>query len=409
MALNVVKTNSDYKLKVVEGGQITLDTGLNVGEVYITGNLRVDGTTTTINSQNLDIEDNIITLNKGETGNGVSENTSGIQIDRGISSTGSARIFWDETQTWNDPNTQTIRNGLFVFSTESGGLNGIRTNSIDTNGGNLYLINKSTGIISVSGTVDYERQVLNYDNNLVPIDDDIVPNIRAVTDKIKFEIINNPSIRIKAADTEVLTTDNNISQFVTAFSTLGLLSNQVYVRHNLLTNSDLGIQIGQTVTITNAPNSAINGTWTINTANLNDEFFVITIGTNITLSDIRSSATVIINQIVSNVKIKVNGISYGEFQTTHADFYGVRVQDTTISSTLSNTDLILTSSGTGSVQIQDNLKLAYAFEIPTAEEDTVKIYSGENQAGQTGLYFVNSNYNDELISKKKAIAYSILM
>ena len=75
----------NYKVKVPDGGTITLDTG-STGNVIATGNLQVAGTQTTVNSQNLDITDNIIVLNKGESGQGITENTSGIQIDRGTAS-----------------------------------------------------------------------------------------------------------------------------------------------------------------------------------------------------------------------------------------------------------------------------------------------------------------------------------
>ena len=75
--------NENYKIKVQSGGRITLDTGVDVGEVVITGNLRIEGTTTTVESQNTVIKDNIIRLNDGETGNGVSLDESGLVIDRG--------------------------------------------------------------------------------------------------------------------------------------------------------------------------------------------------------------------------------------------------------------------------------------------------------------------------------------
>lgn len=54
-------------------------------DVNIKGNLTVEGTTTNVNSDNLNIEDNIIVLNKGETGEGVTKGSSGILIDRGTS------------------------------------------------------------------------------------------------------------------------------------------------------------------------------------------------------------------------------------------------------------------------------------------------------------------------------------
>jgi hypothetical protein len=58
--------NSDYKVKVQSGGNITLDTGLNSGITTVTGNLVVLGGTTQVSSSDLNLKDNIITLNDGE-------------------------------------------------------------------------------------------------------------------------------------------------------------------------------------------------------------------------------------------------------------------------------------------------------------------------------------------------------
>ncbi len=61
--------------------------------VLINGNLTVSGTTTYLNTENLYIEDNIITLNS--TYSGVPILDSGIEINRGVSV--SSRLIWDET------------------------------------------------------------------------------------------------------------------------------------------------------------------------------------------------------------------------------------------------------------------------------------------------------------------------
>jgi hypothetical protein len=53
------------------------------GDLNVTGNFNVTGTFTTINTTDLIIEDNIILLNNGESGAGVSEGQAGFQIDRG--------------------------------------------------------------------------------------------------------------------------------------------------------------------------------------------------------------------------------------------------------------------------------------------------------------------------------------
>lgn len=69
---------------------------LNVaGNAVIDGDLTVNGTTTTIDTENLVIEDNIITVNNGEVGAGVTAVTAGIEIDRG--SLDNAQLVFDES------------------------------------------------------------------------------------------------------------------------------------------------------------------------------------------------------------------------------------------------------------------------------------------------------------------------
>jgi len=169
--LNV--NTGNYVARVSSGNTITLDTGTQAGTVVVTGDLQINGTQTTVNSQTLDLVDNIITLNKGENGAGVTENTAGIQIDRGTAS--DAFMVFDEQTSFNDPVTQTVKAGTFVFKTADNAIIGLRTNAITTGGGDLYLINSGTGVISVSGTNDYETQIT---------DDDDVPNKKYVDDAI---------------------------------------------------------------------------------------------------------------------------------------------------------------------------------------------------------------------------------
>ena len=192
MSANIVRFSGDYKIQAGFGtnqqANIYLGTKNN-GTVYVDGNLLVSGTTTAITTQNTTIKDNIITLNAGESGSAVSLTLAGIEIDRGTNSNGKAQFLFDESIQWAHPNG-TTRYGIFKFETATGGINGIRTNSIDTNGGNLNLINYSTGVIKVTGTNNYEEQVVEYDNNhdivmpINPIDDDIIPNIKTVIDYV---------------------------------------------------------------------------------------------------------------------------------------------------------------------------------------------------------------------------------
>ena len=63
-------------------------------DVIVTGNFTVNGTTTSVDSVNLEIEDNTILLNKNETGAGVTAGTAGIEVERGTETNSS--ILWSE-------------------------------------------------------------------------------------------------------------------------------------------------------------------------------------------------------------------------------------------------------------------------------------------------------------------------
>ncbi len=191
MSASVVSIPSnDYIVKVTPGGTITLDTGPVAGNVVFTGNITVAGTQTVVNSTDLDVADNIIKVNHGETGAGVTLNQSGLQVDRG--SLTDAQIVFDETFTWTDPVTDTSVTGGFVFKNLANTLLGIRTVSIDSNGGDLYLINSGTGVISVTGTNNYEGSVT---------DNDHIPNKKYVDDEIVNALTSTFQRRIEEGST----------------------------------------------------------------------------------------------------------------------------------------------------------------------------------------------------------------
>lgn len=151
-------SQSDYRIKVRDSGTITLDTGLDTGTVVITGDLVVRGNQTTINTTNLDIEDNIIVLNKGESGAGVTEGFSGIDIDRG--SLNHAQFVWKESaqkfliQTVDNVGTGTL-SGIVVDNIST---NPTTNLNIDMQGG--------SGVLHITNSSGYEARVL--DQNDIP-------------------------------------------------------------------------------------------------------------------------------------------------------------------------------------------------------------------------------------------------
>ena len=202
--LNV--NTGNYVARVASGNTITLDTGAQAGTVVITGDLQINGETTTVSSQQLDLVDNIITLNKNESGAGVTLNQAGIQIDRG--SLTDALLVFDEDISFNDAITQTVKPGTFVLKTADNAIIGLRTNAITTAGGDLFLINSGTGVISVSGTADYENQVT---------DDDDIPNKKYVDDTVTTGIQTITIQSIQRGDSALNLYDSGLDAGVSAF------------------------------------------------------------------------------------------------------------------------------------------------------------------------------------------------
>ena len=200
-----LRVNGDYNIRAGDGAKITLDTGPAVsgGSVLITGNLVVEGDTVNVSTTNLAIEDNIISLNVGEVGPGVTLGYSGIEIERGntasITPQNNASFLYDEsTDSWILAHGSAP--GPFNFDASSLRLKQILTNAT-TDSGDLTLIGTGTGVIKVFGTTSYEDQVTH---------DDDIPNKKFVDDAI----LNNPTFQIVAPqsqDTKVVIADKEIT------------------------------------------------------------------------------------------------------------------------------------------------------------------------------------------------------
>ena len=92
--LHLDVTNGRIGINTSSPGNFKLDVNGNArisGNQTITGDLIVQGTTTTIDSQNLVVEDNIITINENASG----DTDAGIMINR--TSQNNALFVWDET------------------------------------------------------------------------------------------------------------------------------------------------------------------------------------------------------------------------------------------------------------------------------------------------------------------------
>jgi len=76
----------------------------------------------------------------------------------------------------------------------------------------------------------------------------------------------------------------------------------------------------------------------------------------------------------------------------------------------SNSDLVLTVSGTGSIRILDDILMVKNVSEPALPPPNVgtKLYAGDVAGGGTGLYAATPEGRDEIASRRKAIIYGLL-
>ena len=154
------RISGDYNIVSVgasDNVSITTDT------VTINGNLVVSGDTTTISTTNSAITDNIIVLNDGESGAGVTSTYAGILVDRGSSANVTLR--WNESiDKWQITEDGSTYSNI-ATSTGAGFITQVSDDTSPTLGGNLdvggyaltgtNLVLDPTGNITLSSNVQF--------------------------------------------------------------------------------------------------------------------------------------------------------------------------------------------------------------------------------------------------------------
>ena len=93
---------------------------LSAADVTISGNLTVSGTTTYINTQTLNVGDNIITLNADLPGATAPSENAGIEVNRGTSA--NVQFMWDETNDRWSTNGQPLAVSSIIASGSASGI-----------------------------------------------------------------------------------------------------------------------------------------------------------------------------------------------------------------------------------------------------------------------------------------------
>ena len=140
--------------------------------LVVNGNLVVSGTTTTLNTQNVNVSDNVITINDGDVGPGVTSGNAGIEVYRGPT-TPNYKFTYEES-------TQSFKIG------EEGNLQPVATREDTPIGGALARWDASTHKYVTDGNLSYNGTILT-----VARADSNSPRLRLANNTATFDMLTS--------------------------------------------------------------------------------------------------------------------------------------------------------------------------------------------------------------------------
>jgi len=348
-----------YKIIAKTGSEIKLDTG-ETGQVTIIGSLNVTGVANYVNVTDMQVEDNIIELNRGDRGtNGISrslnDGQAGIMIQRGINPDKyAAQMFFDEEITHYNPVLDTRVNGSFVLKNSNNDLVGLQINNITTgsdvrNFSSLIFDLGDNGVLSVK-----------VDDTSNPYQDRIsdgndIPNLAFLTNYVAAEAGNaliEKMYRYKNVGGSFIKTNTGVQTYDTQAG-------------------DSGTEV------------------------------------QISVSDLAST--------FKKVKFIVNndGVIIGDLISPSTS--KVKISGTTISTENTNSRAsspFIIGSSDGIINFESKITIK---DTPSEELDPIYlvgkslIYTRrEQKTGGTGIYYINQGSAGELISATKALVYGLI-
>jgi hypothetical protein len=404
---------SNYTVQVQSGGAITLDTGFKTGQVYVSGDLIVEGNTTTVESSTLTVKDNIIYLNTGEAGNGVTLGSAGIQIDRGN--------YQDAIFTYDETVAGYNSTAYYVPATSSTG--------------HLITLNTTNGL-TLNAKIQFLGNVT--DTGLTAGADYYIKTIGSGATANRITV----STSLGGAEyTGVLTktglslTVNVLAQFGTWIlkTADGALSNLTLkgIVTDATTNFTFDMHNSSNVLrVVNAPgyeNYVTQPNDIPNKKFIND--YVLAVGGIAIVdrifkpspSDPYNSAAGLTQVLAdsTNVQFSFNNgaglVTKAYFSASGLTLNDINVNQTTVTG-IGSDNLKLTTLNSTYVEIQKTLELTDQAAMETVvDPGKTKLYSRSDLTtlsqtpGRTGIFFKNTIGGDELISKNRAVLLSILL
>ena len=112
----------------------------------------------------------------------------------------------------------------------------------------------------------------------------------------------------------------------------------------------------------------------------------------------------------SSIQLTVDGQENIYLYADRSELHDFTISGNTLEITQANINLQLTTNGHGAVELNYGLQLNQILTVnePDPVADTTIVYSKTPGVADSGIYFVNDSKRDELISKNKALVFSML-
>ena len=255
---------------------------LSGANVTVVGDLTVSGTTTTLDTQNLLVEDNSILLNKNEAGAGVTAGTAGIEIERG--SLANVEFRWNESidrwQSTVDGSTYISLPNQALDTTSSPTFAGVTGGNIQVGVTGDNEIDTSTGNL----TIDSAGGTTTIDDDLTVSGDVQIQGGDLTTNQTTFNLLNTTATTL------------NIGGAATTIE-IGAATGTTNINNSLDVDGDVNIDGGDLTVSTATFNLANTNATTVNIAGAGT---AVNIGAATGTTTINNANTVVTGDLAVN-------------------------------------------------------------------------------------------------------------
>jgi len=260
-----IENGDDVNLGDISSGAITSTGNSQMANLVVTGDLTVQGTTTTVDTDNLNVKDKNITLNYSTGDSSASANGAGITIQDAVSVGNDATILWDTNFDNFDfshgitlPDTKKIEFGAdsdFQIYHDAGNNHSVIK---ETGTGNLKIQGANIEMQIANGTQNYLQAISGgavtlYHNN----------NPKIATTSTGIDVTGNIVVS-GTVDGRDIATDGTKLDGIEA----GATTDQTQAEINALGITAIGLSGSPNITVGTINSGAIDATGTISSANI---------------------------------------------------------------------------------------------------------------------------------------------